>query len=209
MELRRRVVDFVEDGHTHRAAAAQFRVSIKFVNEMVLLKRATASLEAKRQGNGGGHGKLAGISDWIRGRIKEKRDLTLDELVVELRDVQGVEAHRVSVWRHLRGLGLTHKKDLRAVEQKRPDVALARQVWIGRRQLFMRNMLTRLAFIDETSLKTNMAKTTGCAERGARLVDHAPFGHWQTQTFIAALRLSRRYCVSTAGQCMTGWTRLG
>jgi len=42
----------------------------------------------------------------------------------------------------------------------------------------MRNMLTRLAFIDETSLKTNMVKTTGWAERGARLVDHAPLGHW-------------------------------
>lgn len=39
MELRQRVVDFVEEGHTHRAAAAQFRVSIKFVNDMVLLKR--------------------------------------------------------------------------------------------------------------------------------------------------------------------------
>ena len=46
MELRRRVVDFVEEGHTHRAAAAQFRVSVKFVNDMVLLKRATGSLAA-------------------------------------------------------------------------------------------------------------------------------------------------------------------
>jgi len=36
-----------------------------------------------------------------------------------------------------------------------------------------------------------MAKTTGWAERGARLVDHAPFGHWNTQTFIAALRHDR------------------
>jgi transposase len=110
MELRQRVVDFVEEGHTHRAAAAQFRVSVKFVNDMVLLKRATGSLVAKPQGNGGGHGKLAGVADWIERRIKEKRDLTLDELVVELRDGHGVEAHRVSVWRHLRGLGLTHKK---------------------------------------------------------------------------------------------------
>ena len=110
MELRRRVVDFVEEGHTHRAAAAQFRVSIKFVNDMVILKRATGSLEARPQGNGGGHGKLAGVADWIGRRIKEKRDLTLDELVVELRDLQGVVAHRSSVWRHLRGLGLTHKK---------------------------------------------------------------------------------------------------
>ena len=112
IELRQRVVDFVEEGHTHRAAAAQFRVSIKFVNDMVLLKRATGSLQAKPQGNGGGHGKLAGVADWIRRRIREKRDLTLDELVVELRAEHGVETHRTSVWRHLRGLGPTPKKRL-------------------------------------------------------------------------------------------------
>ena len=110
MALRQRVVDFVEEGHTHRSAAAQFRVSIKFVNDMVLLKRRTGGLEPKPQGNGGGHGKLSGVVGWIDDRIKEKRDLTLDELVVELREKQGVEAHRVSVWRCLRGLGLTHKK---------------------------------------------------------------------------------------------------
>jgi len=110
MALRQRVVDFVEEGHTHRSAAAQFRVSIKFVNDMVLLKRATGALEPKPQGNGGGHGKLAGVASWIEGRIGEKRDLTLDELVVELREKQGVAAHRVSVWRCLRSLNLTHKK---------------------------------------------------------------------------------------------------
>jgi hypothetical protein len=73
----------------------------------------------------------------------------------------------------------------------------------------MRNLLPRIGFIDETSLKTNMAKTTGWAPKGARLMDHVPFGNWSTQTFIAALRPSRRYRVSTAGQCMTGWMRLG
>ena len=62
MELRQRVVDFVEEGHTHRSAAAQFRVSVKFVNDMVLLKRATGALDPKPQGNGGGHGKLAGVA---------------------------------------------------------------------------------------------------------------------------------------------------
>jgi transposase len=55
----------------------------------------------------------------------------------------------------------------------------------------MRNLLPRLGFIDETSLKTNMSKTTGWSPRGARLIDHAPFGHWNTQTFIAALRHDR------------------
>ena len=55
----------------------------------------------------------------------------------------------------------------------------------------MRNLLPRIGFIDETSLKTNMAKTTGWSPKGARLIDHAPFGHWKTQTFIAALRHDR------------------
>jgi transposase len=55
----------------------------------------------------------------------------------------------------------------------------------------MRNLLPRIGFIDETSLKTNMAKTTGWAPKGARLVDHAPFGNRNTQTFIAALRHDR------------------
>ena len=52
----------------------------------------------------------------------------------------------------------------------------------------MRKALERLVFLDETWLKTNLVKTTGWAPVGERLIDHAPFGHWNTQTFIAALR---------------------
>ena len=52
----------------------------------------------------------------------------------------------------------------------------------------MRDHLERLIFIDETSLKTNMTKTTGWAPEGQRLIDHAPAGHWNTQTLIAGLR---------------------
>jgi hypothetical protein len=66
-----------------------------------------------------------------------------------------------------------------------------RLIWIAKRQPFMANHLERLAFIDETSVKSNMAKTTGWAPRGQRLVDHAPFGHWRTKTFVAALRHDR------------------
>ena len=52
-------------------------------------------------------------------------------------------------------------------------------------------MLERIGFLDETWLKTNMAKRTGWAPRGQRLVDHAPFDHWRTQTFVATLRHDR------------------
>lgn len=83
------------------------------------------------------------------------------------------------------------KKDLQALEQKRAYVVDQRHSWITRRQPFMAHMLERLVFIDETWLKTNMAKRTGWALRGQRLVDYAPFGHWSTQTFVAALRHDR------------------
>lgn len=89
------------------------------------------------------------------------------------------------------GSGSAIKKTLYAVEQRRPDVARARRLWITRRQPFMRTALQRLVFIDETSLNTKLIKTTGWAPRGERLVDHAPFGHWHTQTFIAGLRHDR------------------
>ncbi len=52
----------------------------------------------------------------------------------------------------------------------------------------MRKALERLVFIYETSLNTKLVKTTGWAPVGQRLIDYAPFGHWHTQTFIAALR---------------------
>jgi len=55
----------------------------------------------------------------------------------------------------------------------------------------MRSHIERLIFIDETSVKTNMIKTTGWAPVGDRLIDHVPFGHWNTQTFIAGLRHDR------------------
>ncbi len=83
VELRERVIAFVEEGHTHRAAAEHFRVSPRFVNNMVILKRETGSLLPKRQGRYDG-GKLQSQSDWICQRIQENGDLTLDELCVEL-----------------------------------------------------------------------------------------------------------------------------
>ena len=51
----------------------------------------------------------------------------------------------------------------------------------------MRRQPERLVFIDETSVKTNLARLRGRAPRGERLQMDAPFGNWDTQTFIAGL----------------------
>ena len=109
MALRERVVGYVEAGHTHHAAAERFQVSVKFVNDMVRLKRETGSLAAKPQGNPG-IGKLTPYAGWMRDRVDNKGELTLDELVILLREECGVEVHRSSVGRLLHRFGLTHKK---------------------------------------------------------------------------------------------------
>ena len=46
----------------------------------------------------------------------------------------------------------------------------------------------QLVFIDETWIKTNMARTHARAPRGQRAIGAVPHGHWQTSTFLAALR---------------------
>jgi len=49
----------------------------------------------------------------------------------------------------------------------------------------------RLVFIDETWTKTNMAPLRGWAPLGTRLNTKVPYGHWNTTTFLAALRHDR------------------
>jgi transposase len=51
----------------------------------------------------------------------------------------------------------------------------------------MRDRAQRLVFIDETSVKANMTRLWGRSAVGERLFGVAPFGRWQTQTFIAGL----------------------
>ena len=45
--------------------------------------------------------------------------------------------------------------------------------------------------MDETWAKTNMAPLRGWAVKGERLRAKAPYGHWRTMTFLAALRHDR------------------
>jgi len=74
-------------------------------------------------------------------------EITLDGLAIELAEALGIVVHCGTVWQALRGLGLTHKTDLQALEQKRRDVVEQRRIWIAKRQPFMANHLERLAFI--------------------------------------------------------------
>jgi len=73
-------------------------------------------------------------------------------------------------------------------EQTRPDVARKRTRWKTYQDRIDRK---RLVFIDETWIKTNMEPLRGWGPRGQRLKALAPYGHWKTMTFLAALRHDR------------------
>jgi transposase len=108
-ELRVRVAAFVEEGNSHREAARHFRVSPRFVNNLMKLKAETGSLAARQQGRGPGAGKLGPHADFVRGLVEENGAVTLDELCVAL-EGRGVTIHRSNVGRLLHRLGLSHKK---------------------------------------------------------------------------------------------------
>lgn len=74
------------------------------------------------------------------------------------------------------------------METERDDVREARHEWKTHRQPRLREEAHRLVFLDETGTTTKMTRQRGRARIGARLRAKAPFGHWGTQTFIAALR---------------------
>lgn len=73
---------------------------------------------------------------------------------------------------------------MHAAEQLRPDVVQARQNWRERQVALSAK---RLIFIDETGAATDMVRRHGRSPRGQRVKGYAPYGHWKTTTFVAAL----------------------
>src|SRR5215208_7823439 len=83
------------------------------------------------------------------------------------------------------GTASASKKTLCAAEQDRPDVAAARQNWQATQGTLDP---ARLVFVDETGTNTKFVRTRGRAPKGKRVYGKAPWGHWQTTTFVGALR---------------------
>ena len=77
------------------------------------------------------------------------------------------------------------KKTLLAAEQDRQDVAQSRRQWIAEQLAIDPD---RVVFLDETWAKTNMTRTYGRSERGARLRAKVPYARWETTTFLGAMR---------------------
>ena len=186
-DLRERALMMAEAGQTIRAIGAALQISPSCVSKWRKLKRDTGAL---KPGKIGGHKRrvLSGKwAAWLRRRVLSGRRRTLRGLAAELA-ARGVKTESRAIWVFLHAEGLSFKKNMRAAEQNRPDIARKRARWKALQGLIDPR---RLVFIDETWIKTNMAPLRGWGLRGRRLETHVPYGHWTTLTFLAALRCDR------------------
>ncbi len=185
-DLRERLVAAVEAGMSRSEAAEVYDVAISTAVKWMQRVRDTGGVAAKPCG--GSTSPLEPHTERILAVINDRADATLDEILAAL-DKQGIPASRSALWRFLGRHNITRKKkSLHAAEQKRGDVARARRKWIREQD---RLDPTKLVFIDETGVNTNMVRLYGRGPRGMRLVDDVSFGEWRTVTLVSALRHDR------------------
>ena len=84
-----------------------------------------------------------------------------------------------------------------------------RQQWMARLADACDGDFSRVLFLDETGALTNLTRTHGRCEQGERCIGHAPAGHWQTMTAVAAIRLEGLTAAATTPHAIDGELFLG
>jgi transposase len=175
-DLRERVIEAVESGASRRETAERFEVSVS--SAVKWLQRWHESKSAAPKPRGGSVSPLEEFAEQILDLIAQQ-----PETVATLRK-RRIRTSRSSLWRFLNRHGITVKKSLQAAERQRADVARARRRWI-REQGMLDS--TRLVFIDETAVSTNLARVRWRAPRGDRVIGTVPLGAWETITLCGCL----------------------
>ena len=106
MDLRKRVLADYDGGLGTQAIAEKYRVSTKWIRSLRQLREETGQI-APRQGKTGPRSRLAEHRQRLAQLVEEKPDATL----AELRQQLGLAVGLTTLWRALRGLGLTYKKN--------------------------------------------------------------------------------------------------
>ncbi|MBI1291889.1 IS630 family transposase [bacterium] len=181
-----RVLKASADGMSARRAAVRFGVAASTAIRWIGRAKA-GELEPRPTGRRRSSS-LDAHEAFILSMIEAEKDITLNEMVVQLGSQRGIVIGRSALNNWLRRQGFTYKKKTaHALEQERHDVLRKRQAWFEA-QLDLDP--AKLVFIDETDLSTKMARLRGRAPRGERCRAGIPHGHWKTTTFTGALRLS-------------------
>lgn len=108
-DLRVRLVRNVEKGQSARSQAGVFDVASSTAVKWVKAFRGEGRVKAKPHG-GGRRSPLAPHADWLKARVEEQPDLTLQELCLDLL-ARGVKTSKSAVSRLLLSLGFSYKKN--------------------------------------------------------------------------------------------------
>ena len=187
IDLRERVLAAVAGGMSRRAAAERFGVAPSTAIKWVAVWRASGRERPLTAGGDRRSHPIETHAEAILAWLAETPDVTLAEVAAGLARQRGLQVSRSTVWRFFARRAITFKKKTaHACEQERPDVARRREAWrAGQPDLDP----AQLVFVDETGTSTKMARRSGRAPRGERCRAPVPHGHWQTTTFVGALRV--------------------
>ena len=108
LDLRERVVAAIEAGHSCRAVAQTFMVSVASVVKWSQRQRLSGSPAPQPVGGRKPYA-VAREREWLLARLAEKPDLTLREVLAELHD-RGIEVGYFALWHIVRRAGLRFKK---------------------------------------------------------------------------------------------------
>ena len=106
VDLRKRLVAYVEAGHSCRAAARLFAVSASTAVRLAAAQREHGDISPKAQGRvPGTTGKLVGHRAFLLEILRAEPDITLKELAGALREARGVKVQLTTLHRALRRAG--------------------------------------------------------------------------------------------------------
>jgi transposase len=119
LDLRERVVRFVDAGHSRRAAAAHFVVSVSFVVRLISAYRRDGSFNPRPSG-GRRHSKLEPHRGFVLARVAEQADITMAELADALLAATGTRVAGASLSRWLIRNGFRFKKNAAGERTRSP-----------------------------------------------------------------------------------------
>lgn len=111
LDLRERIFAHIAAGHSRRAAARAFGVSVSTAIRLAASAATQGSIAPKRQGRAPGTaGKLAPHMDFLTETVRAVPDMTLQELADKLVETRGVSVQLSSIYRALVRAGFSYKK---------------------------------------------------------------------------------------------------
>ena len=110
LDLRMRVADFVEAGHSCRAAARHFDVSDSCAIKLMQRQRQFGSPAPARQGRPPGRGKLVPYESFLIQTVEAEPAITMPELAARLLTEHGIVAAPAMLSRFLCRHGCSSKK---------------------------------------------------------------------------------------------------